>query len=229
MKKIITTLLKQPWFYIVVAELLLFILFPLVDNPDWLYSFLPEAWYDVWEEFAVIHMERYLALCALLLISLSGALGFVSLFSCLHARKRENIIALMLYIFLTFTACGILLPTLGRAREKAKRIACTSNLKQIYLALDQYALDYQSHLPPDLKTLSSTDYLTGESIYRCMSRKRPNKEFSDYLYYGAGHKLDEKPAFILLRDRDKNHPGKYWNLLMSDGKTAHQIYTISKE
>lgn len=229
MKKIITTLLKQPWFYIIVAELLLFILFPLVDNPDWLYSFLPEAWYDVWEEFAVIHMERYLTLCILLLICLSGALGFVSLFSCLHTRKRDNIIALMLYLFLTFTACGILLPTLGRAREKAKRIACTSNLKQIYLALDQYALDYQSYLPPDLKTLSSTGYLTCESIYRCMSRKRPNKEFSDYLYYGDGRKLDEKPTFILLRDRDKNHPGKYWNLLMSDGKTIHKINTLSNE
>jgi len=221
MKKFIATLLKQPWFYIIVAELLLLILFPLVDNPSWLYSFLSEAWYDAWEEFAALHMEGYLYVSTLFLFLFTICLIFCTAFSQEIQRERKTGLVI-LYLFLAFFAFGFLIPTLGKAREKAKRIHCSSNLKQIYLAFDQYALDYKSYLPPDLKTLSKADYLTCKSVYHCPSQSRPNSEFSDYLYYGAGRKLDENPPFLLLRDRDKNHPGKYCNLLMSDGQIIHR-------
>lgn len=217
MKKVIATLLKQPWAYILCIELLLFfVLFPLVYSPDSLYSVLPESRYEIWEDFAVIHMERYLSIVALFLCLFPGILTLCEIFSRNYRGWRKTGVV-MLYVFLTFFALAILSPTLGRAREGGRRISCFSNLRSIRLALQQYCLDYE-YLPPDLKTLSDAAYLTDKGVYRCPSRYGLNVEFSDYFYYGAGRKLDEKTPFLLLRDRDKNHPGKYWNLLMSDGE-----------
>jgi hypothetical protein len=217
-KKKLVTLLRQPWFYILCVELLLiFVLLPLNDNPQWLYSLLPAAWYDEWEEFAAVSMERCLSISALFLFFLAGILSvYQLLYRIIEKKGKAGMI--ILYLFLALFALPAVLPKIGCAREKAKRISCRSNLKQIYLALEQYALDYNSFLPPNLKTLSDADYLNDRGIYHCPSRKRPNEEFSDYLYYGAGRKLKKANPFILVTDRDKNHPGKYYNSIMSDGQ-----------
>jgi Protein of unknown function (DUF1559) len=216
-KKTIVTLLKQTWFYILCMELLFFLLFSLAYSPDTLYSVLP-AWYDVWEKFAVMHLGWYLSISALFLFLFTFFLTFCEAFSRKFRGWRKAGVV-VLYVFLTFFALSIFLPLLGRAREGSRRISCFSNLRSIRLALQQYALDYESHLPPDLKTLSNTHYLTDKGIFRCPSRVRENSNsgFSDYLYYGAGHKLGEKTPFPLVKDQEKNHPGKYWNLIMSDG------------
>ncbi len=51
---------------------------------------------------------------------------------------------------------GLLLPTLGRAKGKAKRVACLNNLKQLGLGTQMYAMDHEGHytaptwFPPEL-------------------------------------------------------------------------------
>ncbi len=42
---------------------------------------------------------------------------------------------------------GLLLPALARAREMARRASCLSNIKQIGLAMDQYAQDFSDAYP----------------------------------------------------------------------------------
>ena len=42
---------------------------------------------------------------------------------------------------------GMLLPALQQAREKARRINCASNLKQVGTALKSYSIDNDSKLP----------------------------------------------------------------------------------
>jgi hypothetical protein len=42
---------------------------------------------------------------------------------------------------------AILFPVFARVRESARRASCQSNLKQIGLAISQYAQDYDEHCP----------------------------------------------------------------------------------
>ena len=42
---------------------------------------------------------------------------------------------------------GMLLPALGKAREKARTISCASNEKQLALGARMYTMDYQDWLP----------------------------------------------------------------------------------
>lgn len=208
-------LLKQPWFWIFLLDLIwLFLLWPLLDSPQNLYPFLPENWYDLWEEFAAFRLYGFLAVGwgFLMLSSLAITVGMLFPGSAHGWRQAGIVFGCICFVLFTFTAG---MPPLGRASERARRIACQCNLRQIVLALSWYADENCGVYPPDLQTLSDTGVLSDVAIYRCPSRWRPNPEWSDYEYFGQGHRSDEAP-FLILRDLAENHPGAYQNLIYSD-------------
>ena len=62
-------------------------------------------------------------------------------------RSGFTLIELLVVIAIISVLASILFPVFARAREKARQTTCTSNLKQIGLALIMYADDYDGLLP----------------------------------------------------------------------------------
>jgi prepilin-type N-terminal cleavage/methylation domain-containing protein/prepilin-type processing-associated H-X9-DG protein len=65
-----------------------------------------------------------------------------------RTKRGFTLIELLVVIAIIAILAAILFPVFARAREKAKQASCQSNLKQIGLAMQMYATDYDEGLPP---------------------------------------------------------------------------------
>ena len=62
-------------------------------------------------------------------------------------RKGFTLIELLVVIAIIAILAAILFPVFARARAKARQATCASNLKQLGLAFEMYASDYDDALP----------------------------------------------------------------------------------
>src|SRR5439155_3101953 len=99
----------------------------------------------------------------------------------MNRRIGFTLIELLVVIAIIAILAAILFPVFAQARASARKTACLSNMKQLGLALAQYAVDYEGFMPPSQLPSSGANvswptmvypYVKNEGVFVCPDVER---------------------------------------------------------
>ena len=126
-----------------------------------------------------------------------------------------TLIELLVVIAFIAVLAGMLLPALNKARERARAIACNSNLRQCGLAMHSYADDYAGRLPELQPQGTDTQY--NENWVRVLARLgyvRPKIYFCDSIVSYTKSVYSQPSYAATLQEHDSlNNTGNGWMYL----------------
>jgi len=152
----------------------------------------------------------------------------------MNRPKAFTLIELLVVIAIIALLLAILMPTLGKVKQQARKLICSSNMRQMGIALGAYFVENRDHLPDSSCYISDpdkywinvlSDYLGEDLLFQCPSDR--SKNFVDW-----NRPLDEQPpdarwssfALNVLLDSQCQRCGGRYNNIKTIPKPQHCIY-----